>query len=362
MKLSIVHTLRCATCASEKLRVETISPTEAPATSHGEVHTGFVHCENHHWFPIEDGVLEFLPPELAYTEDRARFWAENSERLAALGLQPDTGPNNSVGTRTSTISPSVQSEVLHQQKHFDWYAENDAQSYDSYSQMPFWEAVDRATFTRWNQAVRPTDLVLDVGCAQGRASIQLAEKAPAIIGIDISKKLIRKAYANFDAAQYRGERDFIVADGSNPPFRSSVFNCVLIYGVLHHLPNPGATCSEVARILKDDGILLSSENNQSAFRAIFDYLMKISTLWHEEAGAQPLLSKSDILRWFTSTGVSVKTSTIVFLPPHLINLLPRFLGRLALKLTDLVCNQIPFLGNQGGLILIEGKKSSRAAV
>ena len=39
------------------------------------------------------------------------------------------------------------------------------------------------------------------------------------------------------------------------------------------------------------------------FRSIFDLCMRLTPLWHEEAGAQPLISAAELRQWFADTGV-----------------------------------------------------------
>lgn len=348
MKNTTIKMLVCPTCGSTTLNLHVLK-----SCSVDRVETGFVYCDRQHWFPIEHEVLELLEPSLMYREDRTDFGRRYESVLRSLDLSPDDNLEscNACG-RNETVSA-----VQAQQQHFDWYAKNDAQSYDEYSHMPFWEAVDGATFATWRQCVSDGDTVLDVGCAQGRASIQFAGRGPAVIGIDISKQLVVKAYENFRRCRYPGPFDFIVADATRLPFRDATFTRVLIYGVLHHLPHPDQTCQEAARVLRADGLFLSSENNESTFRWIFDLLMRWRKIWHEEAGAQPLLRSSDVMRWFSATGIQAKTRTIVFVPPHLVNMLPRSIGRGVLAVTDCVFGAIPFLRANGGLLLIEGRKA-----
>src|SRR5262249_38402346 len=92
----------------------------------------------HSWFPIEDGLLELLPPALAYGEDRRRFWAAHAGQLRGLGLGPF---HEDACTRAGPQRK--------QQRHFDWYASNDQQTYAAYEQMPFWRAVDARVFSEW---------------------------------------------------------------------------------------------------------------------------------------------------------------------------------------------------------------------
>ncbi len=136
---------------------------------------------------------------------------------------------------------------------------------------------------------------------------------------------------------------------------------VLIYGVLHHVPDPRVACREVARVLKSGGVYFGSENNETVFRTIFDKLQKLKPLWYEEAGPEALISKTTIRTAFASTGVSVRTRSMVFVPPHLINVLPRTWGSSILRFSDRLGQALPGVSTNGGLIVIEGTKDSAPA-
>ena len=298
------------------------------------------HCQR--WYPVESFLLELLPDKLAYLADRCAFWQAHGVRLQNLGL---------VWREFDQVRGEVQPQ-LKQQCHFDWYAKNDQQTYESYEQMPFWRAVDEKIFAEWKTEIEPQHWLLDIGCAQGRSSYRLLELPITIVGFDISKELVRQAIASYQKKRHAAAATFFVADGSSLPFADESFDYVLIYGVLHHLPDPAQTCSEVTRVLKPGGIYFGSENNQTVFRKIFDTLMKIVPLWHEEAGAQPLIGEERIREWFGSSKITVEATTRVFVPPHLINILGARVGGALLDMTDRIGSNLPLLRDNGGLIML----------
>jgi SAM-dependent methyltransferase len=317
----------------------------------GEIEQGVAWCPGcGAWFPIEDGLLELLPPGLAYVQDRQRFWEAHGTPLRQLGLQP-----------FAVTDPSAVEAQRIQQQHFDWYAANDRQTYSSYEQMPFWRAVDAAVFAEWRRQVRPGGWLLDVGCAQGRSTIHFMDLPLHIVGFDVSKALVRQALDQYRRQGYAARATFFVGDGARLPFVPQSFDYVLIYGVLHHLPDPAATCRQVAEVLRPGGLYFGSENNRTVFRRLFDLLMKLNPLWHEEAGAQPLIAAGDLRRWFAGTPVQTTSGTRVFVPPHLVNLLGGRWGRRLLRLTDLLGRWTPFVRNHGGLIMIQGRHTGSAA-
>jgi ubiquinone/menaquinone biosynthesis C-methylase UbiE/uncharacterized protein YbaR (Trm112 family) len=317
-----------------------------------EIDHGVVWCVAcHSWYPIEGGLLELLPPELAYREDRDRFWHARRAQLQALGLKP----------AADAAEAGAADAQRKQQEHFDWYASNEVQSYSAYEQMPFWEAVDRKAFRDWRREVRPGGWLLDVGCAQGRSIFNFMDLPLHLVGFDVSKACVREAILRYRGGRCRAEASFFAGDASSLPFAAESFDYVLIYGVLHHLPEPGATAREVARVLKPGGVYFGSENNQTLFRRVFDLMMKLSPLWHEEAGTQPLIGAADLREWFRGTPVRVRTGTQVFVPPHLVNLLGRRWGSLLLGLADRVGGLLPVIRHNGGLIVIRGERGAAPA-
>ncbi len=341
MKEDVIARLRCPACYG------LLDINAFKRDSDDTVEIGVVSCSHcSRWYPIEGFLLELLPDKLAYVSDRRAFWHSHEAKLLSLGL---------TWRELDSQRDAVQSQ-LKQQSHFDWYAANEQQTYESYEQMPFWRAVDEKIFSQWRSEIEPQRWLLDVGCAQGRSSHRFLEMPISIVGFDISKELVRQAIATYRRKQHAATATFFVADGSSLPFADESFDYVLIYGVLHHLPDPAQTCAEVARILKPGGIYFGSENNQTVFRKIFDMLMKILPLWHEEAGAQPLIGDKNIRDWFNNSEMTLETSTRVFVPPHLVNILGSRLGTGLLSVTDGVGGRLPLLRNNGGLIMLRAVK------
>jgi ubiquinone/menaquinone biosynthesis C-methylase UbiE len=302
------------------------------------------------WYPVEDELLELLPEGLAYHDDRRRFQDRHGAQLAALNLKltdPEAAPAADYALQKI------------QQDHFDWYANNDEQTYSEYEQTPFWRAADRLAFERWREQIAPDSWLLEVGCAQGRATFNFTDQPIHIMGFDISKALVRQAITRARAGT-RAKTFFFVGDGHNLPLVDASVDVVLIYGVLHHLPDPGRTCAEVARVLKPGGVYLGSENNQTVFRGIFELLQRLNPLWHEEAGPQALISARNLHRWFGESGhtAGLTTRTSVFLPPHLFSLLSNGMAYRLLRWTDRAAGIVPGLRGNGGLILVEMRKGS----
>src|SRR5688500_19896133 len=112
--------LICPVCRSGDLRLLVFSGTG------DEVHDGILQCLGcGTQYPIEAGLLELLPPPLWYENDRRTFFERwrNARRNLGLSEPPET---------SSVPAASATRQAIDQQKHFDWYAENDTQSYGAY--------------------------------------------------------------------------------------------------------------------------------------------------------------------------------------------------------------------------------------
>jgi ubiquinone/menaquinone biosynthesis C-methylase UbiE/uncharacterized protein YbaR (Trm112 family) len=332
--------LACPACGGERLS------REAFDGSAEALREAVVYCPGcRAWFPVEDGVLDLLTGSLAYREDRERFRSRHAGRMEALGLVPDPP----AGASESELQAK-------QQQHFDWYADNEKQSYLEYERMPFWVAADAIAFSRWRERIRPGSWLLDVGCGPGRATVKVLDLDIDVLGFDVSKAAVRQAEERHRKGGYRARAAFFAADATRFPIRSAVLDYVLVYGVLHHVPDPRAACLEIARVLRPGGTYLGSENNETVFRRVFELLQRLRPLWYEEAGPEALISDRTMREGFAGTGVEIETRSSVYLPPHLLNHLPPAWGRSLLGATDALFNLVPGLRRNGGLILVEGTK------
>ena len=98
-------------------------------------------------------------------------------------------------------------------------------------------------------------LILDLGTGPGYLPVEIAKKAPEIniIGIDLSRKLIKAARSNADSAGFDQRLTFKVGDSARLRFKDDSFDMVISTGMLHSLKNPNRVFREIYRVLKHGG-------------------------------------------------------------------------------------------------------------
>lgn len=344
MLKTLTPLLRCPTCRNldRELRLEVFAPAE-----HGGVAEGVLICPGcAAWYPIDHDVLECVPPGLMDRTDLAAFCHRFAAQLAALQIDRRQLENDAA-------SYALQ---LKQRSHFDQYA-REAPGFADYGLSTFIRAAAQSYIQRWQGRLEKTGgWLLDIGCGPARHAGALARNR-TLVGFDISRGAIRKATEQARSSGLMATTTFFVGDGDFLPFGDCSFDYVQTLGVLHHLPDPSQAIREIVRVLKPGGIHFAVENNKSAFRGLFDFMMKLRPLWIEEAGPQPMFAGADVDAWVVGLPVQVESWTSIFLPPHFLNALGRFSFPI-LEWSDRLFSVLPWWRNQGGQLLFTIEKAS----
>lgn len=101
--------------------------------------------------------------------------------------------------------------------------------------------------------IQKESLVLDVGCGTGVLFSYVADKAKAIVGLDISRAILLQA-------KERGKKfsnvHLILADADNMPFKEAIFSHLFAVTLIQNTPNPLKTLSEIKRVTKENGFIV----------------------------------------------------------------------------------------------------------
>jgi ubiquinone/menaquinone biosynthesis C-methylase UbiE/uncharacterized protein YbaR (Trm112 family) len=349
MDLALLGIFSCPDCTHSPLR---IFPFDVSADEH--CRQGALICPScSSWYPIADSIPELLPEGREQPGLKARFFDGHRAELESLGIRR---PGES---RSPSVAEASAFEAqAHQRDHFDQLARRDDEfSYRSLGMLPFQRALRSLTFEAWRPRIRDGGLVLDIGCADGLSTFDVARPGLKAIGFDISREILADAVERADSQGLKNVT-FFVGDADAMPVVAETIDCVLCYGTLHHVPDPARTLADAARVLRSGGIYLGVENNKTPLRPIFDLLMRVRPIWKEEAGAEAQMAPADLQRWTASSDLRMSARASVFLPPHVFNRFAPERAERLLRRTDKLFGRIPGLRQWGGLLLIEGIKAS----
>lgn len=102
--------------------------------------------------------------------------------------------------------------------------------------------------------IKKNSVVLDIGCGTGILFDYVAnEKTRTVVGVDISRKVLliaKRRTKNFANVH------LIVADADTLPLKRTMFTHIFGVTLLQNMPNPAETLKEIARVTKENAIII----------------------------------------------------------------------------------------------------------
>jgi SAM-dependent methyltransferase len=115
----------------------------------------------------------------------------------------------------------------------------------------------------WIEGADVAGPILDIGTGNG-ANLDVLAARHRVIGCDVSAAAARRA-----AEHHR----IVVCDGAQLPFRDGSFGAVVCTEVLEHVDEPGDVLSEMARVLRPDGLAYTTSPNYANLAGAHKFLV-----------------------------------------------------------------------------------------
>ena len=113
-----------------------------------------------------------------------------------------------------------------------------------------------------NLNLREGQLMLDMGCGEGRHSIgALLETQASIVGMDLSfedLKIAQSRLKDFDTSELSTSCTFGLGNIVDIPLKDSSLDAVICSEVLEHVDSPNESVRELVRVLKPGGVMALS--------------------------------------------------------------------------------------------------------
>jgi len=151
--------------------------------------------------------------------------------------------------------------------------------------------------------------VLEVGCGPGWVWEQSNTPVPAGVTLtltDYSDGMVAEALARVGPTGRYASVEGRQADAQHVPFADASFDRVVANHMLYHLPDPARGVAELARVVRDDGLVIAATNGRRHMRElweiradIFDLVSVDQTVdvFGAESGFAIMRDHFDDVRW-----------------------------------------------------------------
>lgn len=150
--------------------------------------------------------------------------------------------------------------------------------------------------------IKANDLILDIGCGEGRHAIGLhVDKKVDVVGLDLSIEDIKTAKNRIKDFSISNDNTssclFGLGNIQQLPFKSSSYNSIICSEVLEHVESPQEAMKEMVRVLKPGGVLAISVPRYLPERICWS----LSSEYHNVAGGHKRIFNHNQLKRLAET-------------------------------------------------------------
>lgn len=215
-------------------------------------------------------------------------------------------------------------------------------------------------------------LILDVGCGSGLPTLSLMKKKNVyVVGLDISDGALEFLQARALEEKLRERILLFQADAENMPFAANLFDRVISFSSIEHVPNPDRFIEECMRVCRPGGYVSACTPNKRAdsLRQLKPVFLKFASMISKKppsvAKIGPL-PPSPYHKEFTDKELHVllkqsgledlSTSFLIYLPTGVPQPLGTFVAMRPIAYFERFIGKVPFIRRFSSLVVVSGRK------
>jgi len=216
-------------------------------------------------------------------------------------------------------------------------------------------------------------LILDVGCGGGAPTISLMKKKQAhVVGIDLSDGALDFIQIRAQKERLRERLLLFQADAENMPFEAGLFDRIISFSSLEHVPHPSRFIEECVRVCRPMGYVSACTPNKTAdvLRRLKPGIVKVAGLTSKkrmrrggtveglpESPYHKEFTDKDLRLLFEKSGlVNVSTTFLIYLPTGIPHPLGTLMSMRSVAHLESFLSKVPFFKNFSSLVVVSGRK------
>lgn len=214
-------------------------------------------------------------------------------------------------------------------------------------------------------------LILDVGCGSGFPTLSLMKKKEVyVVGLDISVGALEFFQEKALKEKMRKRILLFQADAENMPFAADLFDGVISFSSIEHVPNPDRFIEECVRVCRPGGYVSVCTPNRTAdpLRRLKPVFLKFASVISQrppsvaKVGVPPSpyhkeFTDKELNFLFEQSGLEdVSTSFLIYLPTRVPHPLGTFMSLPPIAYFESFIGKFPFIRRFSGLVVVSGRK------
>ena len=228
MKVQFVNHLICLNHSDKQIRLKLNNLT---SDNKNECIEGFLYCTACNIkYPIIEGIAIVVKNIAEYIQNRTEMygkWLLNCSSKEMREYLKEIGKSILLANKTSRYEDGG---IWYMP--YKWFQQDSHEEYRLIKSLKG-NPNPNELYDRVINSINPKidGIALDIGCAMGKTTLQLAKKYSFVIGIDLSFSFIKEARKYMQEFK-QGNSEFCVADAESPPFHPMKFDLIIAINLI----------------------------------------------------------------------------------------------------------------------------------